>query len=44
MGYGWRMDHLPGRHDDRAVAVAMAALQATKAEPRKKLYSGDLWW
>jgi phage terminase large subunit-like protein len=44
MGYGWRMDHLPGRHDDRAVAVAMAALQATKAEPKKKLYSGDLWW
>lgn len=30
---GYRFDHTSGRHDDRAVAVGMAALELTKSPP-----------
>ena len=30
MGYGFRIDHLSGRHDDRVVALGMAALYAVQ--------------
>ena len=38
MSYGFRMDHLPNRHDDRAVSLGMACTEALRVRPRKKLY------
>ena len=38
MSYGFRIDHLPGRHDDRAVSLGMACVEALRVRPRKKLF------
>jgi hypothetical protein len=34
MGYGYRIDHESGRHDDRVVAVSMAALKLSEVGPK----------
>jgi hypothetical protein len=38
MSYGFRIDHLPGRHDDRAVSLGMACTEALRVRPKKKLF------
>ena len=38
MSYGFRIDHLPNRHDDRAISLGMACTEALRVRPRKKLY------
>lgn len=44
MGYGWRMDHLPRNHDDRAVALGMMALTATRYEGRRFIKWNDAFF
>jgi hypothetical protein len=39
-GTAYRMQHLPGRHDDRAVATAMAVSACVKSHDRRPLYMG----
>jgi hypothetical protein len=38
MSYGFRIDHLPNRHDDRAISLGMACLEALRVRPKKKLF------
>lgn len=38
MSYGFRIDHLPSRHDDRAVSLGMACVEALRVRPRKKIF------
>lgn len=40
MSYGFRIDHLPGRHDDRAVSLGMACVELLRIRPRKKIFLG----
>jgi hypothetical protein len=43
--YGFRVDNtVPGSHDDRVVALGMAALEACKRPAKKKLILGDAWF
>jgi hypothetical protein len=44
VSYGFRIDHLPGRHDDRVIAVGQAAVHLADLKPRKKLYVGEYFW
>ncbi len=44
MGYGWRLDHLPGKFDDRAVALAMACMQMVKQPLRKPIYVSNFFF
>jgi hypothetical protein len=34
MAYGYRVDHTSGKHDDRCVALGMAALHAVQAKKK----------
>ena len=36
----YRMDHDPGRHDDRAVALALAAHHLVSRVPRRRIEMG----
>lgn len=44
LSYGYRVMNLPGRHDDRCVAVGMALVSLLKAEQKRQLYEGDYFW
>ncbi len=41
-GYGWRIDHKSGGYSDRAMAIGMAALDATKPRVRFRALDGDV--
>ncbi len=46
LSYGYRIDHLPNRHDDRAVVLGMgllSLLRRPKARPLEA-FGEDLWW
>lgn len=45
--YGYRIDHLPNRHDDRCVAVGMgllALLRRSLKRPLDRYRPEDVWW
>lgn len=44
MGYGQRTEALPGRHDDRVVAIGMAALRLIQGRLKRPLYIADAWF
>lgn len=44
MSYGFRIDHLPQRHDDRVIAVGQAVVHLADLRPRRKIYLGDYFW
>ncbi len=39
--YGYRIDHLPGRHDDRAVCLGQLVTNLLRVRPRRRLYLGE---
>ncbi len=43
-GTSYRMQHLPGNHDDRSVCLAMACVACLKGEEKIKLYHGTDFW
>ena len=44
MGYGYRFDHHPGRHDDRVVCVGMGVWKLLRAPRMKSIISSDLFF
>jgi hypothetical protein len=45
--YGYRIDHLPNRHDDRCVALGMghlALLRRSLKRPLDRYAPEDIWW
>lgn len=44
MAYGFRVDHLPSRHDDRFCSIAMAVVYLHQQRLKKKLPSSDNWF
>lgn len=44
MAYGFRVEHLPDRHDDRFVAFAMGAVWLIQQRLRRDLPKNDCWF
>lgn len=44
MVYGFRVDHLPNKHDDRFVSLAMAVVHLVKMAKKRKLPEGEGWF
>lgn len=44
MAYGFRVEHLPSRHDDRFVALAMAVAHLHNSRLKRSLPHGDGWF
>jgi len=44
MSYGWRLDHLVNKHDDRAVAVGMGLVHLLKHSFKRHLFEGEYFW
>lgn len=44
MAYGFRVEHLPDRHDDRFVAFAMGAVWLIQQRMRRDLPKNDCWF
>lgn len=43
-GFGYRIDHLSGRHDDRSVCLGMALVEALKKPLKRDVFFGDNWF
>lgn len=44
LAYGYRIDHPPGKHDDRVVCLGMGAVAALRVRPKMLLRESEWYW